>query len=94
MRRLQTDYIDLYWVHAYEEYTPIEETMFTLNDLVASGKVRYRQEKVETVFRLVVIKSKKTNKKFWILTNEFKLSAKEISDYTEITGILKCFSDS
>lgn len=45
------------------------------------GKLHYRQEKVETVFRLVVIKSQKTNKEFWFLTNEFKLSAKEISDY-------------
>lgn len=41
LRRLQTDYIDLYWVHAYDEFTPIEETMSALNDLVTSGKVRY-----------------------------------------------------
>lgn len=45
------------------------------------GKVHFRQEKVETEFRLVVIKSQKTNKEFWFLTNEFQLSAKEISDY-------------
>ena len=45
------------------------------------GKLHYRQEKVETLFRLVVIRNKKTNKEFWFLTNEFKLSAKEISDY-------------
>ena len=41
LRRLQTDYIDLYWMHAWDETTPIEETMRTLDDLVASGKVRY-----------------------------------------------------
>lgn len=41
LRRLQTDYIDLYWVHAYDEFTPIEETMSALHDMVTAGKVRY-----------------------------------------------------
>ena len=41
LRRLQTDYIDLYWLHAYDVHTPIEETMMALDDLVKSGKVRY-----------------------------------------------------
>jgi len=41
LRRLQTDYIDLYWMHTWDELTPIEETLRTLDDLVTSGKVRY-----------------------------------------------------
>jgi len=41
LRRLQTDYVDLYWMHAFDPFTPIEETMSALHDLVASGKVRY-----------------------------------------------------
>lgn len=41
LRRLQTDYIDLYQVHCWDYATPIEETLSTLNDLVRSGKVRY-----------------------------------------------------
>ncbi len=41
LRRLQTDYIDLYWIHVWDPMTPIEETMRTLDDLVRSGKVRY-----------------------------------------------------
>lgn len=41
LRRLRTDYIDLYWMHAFDEFTPIEETMSALNDLVRSGKLRY-----------------------------------------------------
>ncbi|WP_224249223.1 aldo/keto reductase [Hyalangium gracile] len=41
LRRLQTDYIDLYWLHCYDPHTPIEETMRALDDLVRSGKVRY-----------------------------------------------------
>ncbi|WP_394824504.1 aldo/keto reductase [Pendulispora albinea] len=41
LRRLRTDYIDLYWLHNWDKFTPIEETMATLQDLVQSGKVRY-----------------------------------------------------
>lgn len=41
LRRLATDYIDLYLVHRVDPYTPIEETLETLNDLVRQGKVRY-----------------------------------------------------
>ena len=45
------------------------------------GNIHHREEKVETDFRLVVIKNEKTGKEFWFITNEFELSAKEISDY-------------
>jgi aryl-alcohol dehydrogenase-like predicted oxidoreductase len=41
LRRLQTDYIDLYWLHNWDVHTPIEETMAALEELVRSGKVRY-----------------------------------------------------
>ena len=41
LRRLGTDYIDLYWLHNWDKHTPIEETMATLHDLVRAGKVRY-----------------------------------------------------
>jgi aryl-alcohol dehydrogenase-like predicted oxidoreductase len=41
LRRLQTDYIDLYQQHAYDPLTPIEETLRALQDLVSQGKVRY-----------------------------------------------------
>ena len=41
LRRLQTDYIDLYQVHLWDSATPLEETLSTLNDLVRAGKVRY-----------------------------------------------------
>ncbi|MCY0876560.1 MAG: aldo/keto reductase [Firmicutes bacterium] len=41
LRRLQTDYIDLYQIHAFDPYTPLEETLRALDDLVRSGKVRY-----------------------------------------------------
>ncbi|MDR3669248.1 MAG: aldo/keto reductase [Holophaga sp.] len=41
LRRLQTDYIDLYWLHNWDVHTPIEETMAALDALVRAGKVRY-----------------------------------------------------
>ncbi|HVY55801.1 MAG TPA: aldo/keto reductase [Thermodesulfobacteriota bacterium] len=41
LRRLGTDYIDLYWVHVWDEYTPIDEMMRALDDMVRAGKVLY-----------------------------------------------------
>jgi aryl-alcohol dehydrogenase-like predicted oxidoreductase len=41
LRRLQTDYIDLYQMHWFDERTPLEETLRTLDDLVTQGKIRY-----------------------------------------------------
>jgi aryl-alcohol dehydrogenase-like predicted oxidoreductase len=41
LRRLQTDYIDLYWLHAWDTITPVEEVVATLDDLVSAGKIRY-----------------------------------------------------
>ncbi|MDH6130815.1 aryl-alcohol dehydrogenase-like predicted oxidoreductase [Kitasatospora sp. MAA4] len=40
LRRLRTDYVDLYWMHMWDRHTPLEETLSTLNDLVHAGKVR------------------------------------------------------
>lgn len=41
LRRLGTDYIDLYQIHRWDYTTPVEETLRALNDLVSQGKVRY-----------------------------------------------------
>lgn len=41
LRRMQTDYLDLYWLHNWDRSTPVEETMRTLDDLVRAGKIRY-----------------------------------------------------
>jgi aryl-alcohol dehydrogenase-like predicted oxidoreductase len=41
LNRLKTDYIDLYWVHAWDQMTPVEEVMRGLDDLVRQGKVLY-----------------------------------------------------
>lgn len=41
LRRLRTDYVDIYWVHNWDQRTPIEETLRTLDDLVRAGTIRY-----------------------------------------------------
>ncbi len=41
LRRLGTDYVDLYWLHCWDLVTPLEEVASTLDDLVRAGKVRY-----------------------------------------------------
>lgn len=41
LRRLQTDYIDLYQIHVFDDATPFEETLSTLDTLITSGKVRF-----------------------------------------------------
>src|SRR5713101_8266003 len=41
LKRLKTDYIDLYWVHMWDQMTPVEEVMRGLDDLVRAGKVLY-----------------------------------------------------
>ncbi len=41
LKRLKTDYVDIYWVHAWDFMTPVEEVMRALDDLVRSGKVLY-----------------------------------------------------
>lgn len=40
LRRLRSDYIDLYWMHQWDRHTPMEETLSTLDDLVRAGKIR------------------------------------------------------
>lgn len=41
LKRLDTDYIDFYWLHTWDTVTPVEEVLLTLNDLVREGKIRY-----------------------------------------------------
>ncbi len=41
LRRLQTDYVDMYWLHVWDAVTPAEEVLQTLGDLVRAGKIRY-----------------------------------------------------
>ncbi len=53
LRRLQTDYIDLYQMHRWDAETPIEETLRALDDLIQAGKVRYIGASNFTAWQLV-----------------------------------------
>jgi len=41
LKRLKTDYIDLYWLHAWDGLTPVEEVMRSFDDAVRMGKIHY-----------------------------------------------------
>jgi aryl-alcohol dehydrogenase-like predicted oxidoreductase len=41
LQRLNTDYVDLYWVHAWDQTTPVEEMMRALDDMIKAGKILY-----------------------------------------------------
>ena len=41
LKRLDTDYLDIYFIHHFDDTTPIEETLHTLDDLVRAGKILY-----------------------------------------------------
>lgn len=41
LRRLQTDYVDLFWLHAWDQVTPVDEVLQTMDDLRRAGKIRY-----------------------------------------------------
>ena len=41
LKRLKTDYIDVYFMHGYDALTPVDETLRALDDLITSGKIRY-----------------------------------------------------
>src|SRR6266576_571134 len=51
LKRLQTDYIDLYWVHIWDGITPVEEVMRGLDDLVRPGKYPCGASRLDTVYR-------------------------------------------
>ena len=55
LRRLKTDYIDLYQQHDHDPLTPIEETLRALDDLIRQGKVRYIGNSNFTAWRLSLI---------------------------------------
>ena len=52
LKRLQLDYLDIYFAHRFDYYTPIEETVATMDDLVRDGKIRYWGTSVWTAAQL------------------------------------------
>ena len=81
LRRLQTDYIDLYQIHFWDENTPIEETLRALNYLIDSGKVRYIGCSNFTSWQLAMsLESSKSNnlEKFITVQPEYSLLKRDI----------------
>lgn len=81
LRRLQTDYIDLYQVHAWDFETPIEETLGALDDLVHQGKVRYIGASNFTAWQLTKalwVSDKHALARFDCLQPQYSLICREI----------------
>lgn len=78
-------FLDSENIQKWEDWEVIKDSkvkLYTGNPIQNKrGKIHYREELVEKEFRLVVIKNEKQNKEMWFLTNEFELSAREVSDY-------------
>lgn len=81
LRRLETDYIDLYQVHSWDFETPIEETMRALDDLVRQGKVRYLGASNFTAWQLMKslwVSDKYSLARFDSLQPQYSLISREI----------------
>lgn len=94
MKRLGTDYIDLYQIHRFDPATPIEETMSTLHDLVRSGKVRYigASSMWAHQFALMQFTAEKNGwTKFISMQNHYSLlyreEEREMNKFCDLTGV-------
>ena len=83
LKRLGTDYIDLYQLHSFDPYTPQEETLRALDDLVRAGKVRYTGVSNHTGWQLMkalAISEKQNLEKFITLQAYYSLVARELEN--------------
>jgi len=83
LKRLGTDYIDLYQIHSFDPYTPQEETLRALDDLVRTGKVRYIGASNHTGWQLMKalsISDKHNLEKFVTLQAFYSLIARDLEN--------------
>jgi aryl-alcohol dehydrogenase-like predicted oxidoreductase len=83
LKRLGTDYIDLYQLHSFDPYTPQEETLRALDDLVRGGKVRYIGASNHTGWQLMkalAISDKQNLEKFITLQAYYSLIARDLEN--------------
>ena len=83
LKRLGTDYIDLYQLHSFDPHTPQEETLSALDDLVRSGKVRYIGASNHTGWQLMKalsISDKQNLEKFITLQAYYSLVARDLEN--------------
>jgi aryl-alcohol dehydrogenase-like predicted oxidoreductase len=90
LRRLNTDYIDLYQIHAFDTVTPIEETLRALNTLVEQGKVRYigcSNWYAWQIMKALGISAAKNLAKFDTLQAYYSVAGRDLE--REIVGLLE-----
>lgn len=90
LKRLGTDYIDVYFLHGYDDETPVEETLRTLDYLVASGKVRYIGASNFTAWQLMkslAIAEKNNLEKYVIYQGYYSLIGRDYEQ--ELMPLLK-----
>jgi aryl-alcohol dehydrogenase-like predicted oxidoreductase len=83
LKRLGTDYIDLYQVHNFDPLTPLEETLGTLNDLIRAGKVRYIGASNYSGWQLMkalAVSEKHNFEKFITLQSFYSLIARDLEN--------------
>ncbi|KAJ5779899.1 hypothetical protein N7457_007619 [Penicillium paradoxum] len=94
LKRLETDYLDVFWIHRFDEYTPIEETMHALHDLVTAGKIRYLGASSMWTYQFAMMQAyadKKGLTKFIAMQNRYNLlyreEEREMIKYCNATGV-------
>lgn len=90
LRRLDTDYIDLYFMHGFDNNTPIEETLRTLNTMVESGKVRYigcSNFAAWQLMKSLSISEKYNLEKFIVYQGSYSLISRDVEQ--EVLPLLK-----
>ncbi|CEN60234.1 hypothetical protein ASPCAL02675 [Aspergillus calidoustus] len=94
LKRLETNYIDLFWIHRFDPYTPIEETMRALHDLVTAGKIRYIGASSMWTYQFAMMQfcaEKNGWTKFVAMQNHYSLlyreEEREMNKYCNTTGV-------
>ncbi|KAK2596512.1 hypothetical protein N8I77_013399 [Diaporthe amygdali] len=94
LKRLETEYIDLFWIHRFDPSTPIEETMQALDDLIKSGKIRYIGASSMWAFQFAMMQfcaEKNGWTKFIAMQNHYSLlyreEEREMNKFCNATGV-------
>ncbi|KAJ6162588.1 hypothetical protein N7497_002567 [Penicillium chrysogenum] len=94
LKRLETDYIDVFWIHRFDPDTPIEETMHALHDLVIAGKIRYLGASSMWAYQFAMMQAyaeKNGLTKFIAMQNRYNLlyreEEREMIKYCNATGV-------
>jgi aryl-alcohol dehydrogenase-like predicted oxidoreductase len=97
LARLGTTYIDLFWIHRFDPYAPIEETMETLHNLVVAGKIRYIGASSMWTYQFAMMQfcaEKHGWTKFIAMQNHYSLlyreEEREMHRFCAATGVALC----